>query len=247
MENSNVIIDVQNVSMCFNMTTEKISGLKEFLIKRLKNQISYTKFWALKDVTFNVRQGELFGVLGLNGAGKSTLLKTIAGVLKPTNGTMHISGRMAPLIELGAGFDTELTARENIYLNGAILGYSKKEMNAKFDEIVDFSELAEFIDVPVKNFSSGMYARLGFAIATSTRPDILIVDEILGVGDFKFQQKCEAKINEMVKEGTSVLLVSHSIDQIRSLCNRGIILEKGQLIKEGNIEELCDFYYSKYT
>ncbi|MGV7118370.1 ABC transporter ATP-binding protein [Paenibacillus kyungheensis] len=247
MENSNVIIDVQNISMCFNMTTEKISGLKEFLIKRLKNQISYTKFWALKDVTFNVRQGELFGVLGLNGAGKSTLLKTIAGVLKPTNGTMHISGRMAPLIELGAGFDTELTARENIYLNGAILGYSKKEMNAKFDEIVDFSELAEFIDVPVKNFSSGMYARLGFAIATSTRPDILIVDEILGVGDFKFQQKCEAKINEMVKEGTSVLLVSHSIDQIRSLCNRGIILEKGQLIKEGNIEELCDFYYSKYT
>lgn len=247
MENSNVIIDVQNVSMCFNMTTEKISGLKEFLIKRLKNQISYTKFWALKDVTFNVRQGELFGVLGLNGAGKSTLLKTVAGVLKPTNGTLHISGRMAPLIELGAGFDTELTARENIYLNGAILGYSKKEMNAKFDEIVDFSELAEFIDVPVKNFSSGMYARLGFAIATSTRPDILIVDEILGVGDFKFQQKCEAKINEMVKEGTSVLLVSHSIDQIRSLCNRGIILEKGQLIKEGNIEELCDFYYSKYT
>lgn len=247
MENSNVIIDVQNVSMCFNMTTEKISGLKEFLIKRLKNQISYTKFWALKDVTFTVRQGELFGVLGLNGAGKSTLLKTVAGVLKPTNGTMHISGRMAPLIELGAGFDTELTARENIYLNGAILGYSKKEMNAKFDEIVEFSELAEFIDVPVKNFSSGMYARLGFAIATSTRPDILIVDEILGVGDFKFQQKCEAKINEMVKEGTSVLLVSHSIDQIRSLCNRGIILEKGQLIKEGNIEELCDFYYSKYT
>lgn len=247
MENSNVIIDVQNVSMCFNMTTEKISGLKEFLIKRIKNQISYTKFWALKDVTFNVRQGELFGVLGLNGAGKSTLLKTVAGVLKPTNGTMHISGRMAPLIELGAGFDTELTARENIYLNGAILGYSKKEMNAKFDEIVDFSELAEFIDVPVKNFSSGMYARLGFAIATSTRPDILIVDEILGVGDFKFQQKCEAKINEMVKEGTSVLLVSHSIDQIRSLCNRGIILEKGHLIKEGNIEELCDFYYSKYT
>ncbi len=247
MENSNVIIDVQNVSMCFNMTTEKISGLKEFLIKRLKNQISYTKFWALKDVTFNVRQGELFGVLGLNGAGKSTLLKTVAGVLKPTNGTLNISGRMAPLIELGAGFDTELTARENIYLNGAILGYSKKEMNGKFNEIVEFSELAEFIDVPVKNFSSGMYARLGFAIATSTRPDILIVDEILGVGDFKFQQKCEAKINEMVKEGTSVLLVSHSIDQIRSLCNRGIILEKGQLIKEGNIEELCDFYYSKYT
>lgn len=247
METSNIIIDVQNVSMCFNMTTEKISGLKEFLIKRLKNQISYTKFWALSDVSFRVNRGELFGVLGLNGAGKSTLLKTVAGVLKPTEGSVNISGRMAPLIELGAGFDAELTARENIYLNGAILGYSKKEMNARFAEIVEFSELQDFIDVPVKNYSSGMYARLGFAIATSTRPDILIVDEILSVGDFKFQQKCEAKISEMVKEGTSVLLVSHSIDQIRNLCSRGIILEKGQLIKEGNIEELCDFYYSKYS
>lgn len=233
--------------MCFNMTTEKISGLKEFMIKRLKNQISYTKFWALSDVSFRVERGELFGVLGLNGAGKSTLLKTVAGVLKPTEGSVSIRGRMAPLIELGAGFDAELTARENIYLNGAILGYSKKEMNSRFAEIVEFSELQEFIDVPVKNYSSGMYARLGFAIATSTRPDILIVDEILSVGDFKFQQKCEAKISQMVKEGTSVLLVSHSIEQIRSLCSRGIILEKGQLIKEGNIEELCDFYYSKYS
>ncbi|ANF98442.1 teichoic acid ABC transporter ATP-binding protein [Paenibacillus bovis] len=247
METSNIIIDVQHVSMCFNMTTEKISGLKEFLIKRLKNQISYTEFWALSDVSFRVNRGELFGVLGLNGAGKSTLLKTVAGVLKPTKGSVNISGRMAPLIELGAGFDAELTARENIYLNGAILGYSKKEMNARFAEIVEFSELQDFIDVPVKNYSSGMYARLGFAIATSTRPDILIVDEILSVGDFKFQQKCEAKISQMVQEGTSVLLVSHSIEQIRSLCSRGIILEKGQLIKEGNIEELCDFYYSKYS
>ncbi|WP_411343920.1 ABC transporter ATP-binding protein [Paenibacillus sp. WLX1005] len=247
MQTSDVIINVQDVSMCFNMTTEKISGLKEFLIKRIKNQISYTEFWALKDVSFQVSRGELFGVLGLNGAGKSTLLKTVAGVLKPTKGNVQIAGRMAPLIELGAGFDTELTARENIYLNGAILGYSKKEMNARFPEIVEFSELAEFIDVPVKNFSSGMYARLGFAIATSTRPDILIVDEILSVGDFKFQQKCEAKISEMVQQGTSVLLVSHSIDQIRNLCTRGIILEKGQLIQQGNIEELCDFYYSKYT
>lgn len=247
METSDAIINVQDVSMCFNMTTEKISGLKEFLIKRIKNQISYTEFWALKDVSFQVGRGELFGVLGLNGAGKSTLLKTVAGVLKPTKGNVQIAGRMAPLIELGAGFDVELTARENIYLNGAILGYSKKEMNARFPEIVEFSELAEFIDVPVKNFSSGMYARLGFAIATSTRPDILIVDEILSVGDFKFQQKCEAKISEMVQQGTSVLLVSHSIDQIRNLCTRGIILEKGQLIQQGNIEELCDFYYSKYT
>lgn len=247
MEGNGVIVDIQNVSMCFNMTTEKITTFKEFLIKKLKNQISYTEFWALHDISFQVRKGELFGILGLNGAGKSTLLKVIAGVLKPTKGHVEIFGSMAPLIELGAGFDAELTARENIYLNGAILGFSKKEMNSKFDEIVSFSELEQFIDVPVKNFSSGMYARLGFAIATSTTPDLLIVDEILSVGDFKFQQKCEQKINEMVNSGTSVLLVSHSMDQIQSLCSRGVVLEKGKVIKTGNITELCDFYYSKYS
>jgi len=247
MEGNEVIVDIQNVSMCFNMTTEKITTFKEFLIKKLKNQISYTEFWALHDISFQVRKGELFGILGLNGAGKSTLLKVIAGVLKPTKGHVEIFGSMAPLIELGAGFDAELTARENIYLNGAILGFSKKEMNSKFDEIVSFSELEQFIDVPVKNFSSGMYARLGFAIATSTTPDLLIVDEILSVGDFKFQQKCEQKINEMVNSGTSVLLVSHSMDQIQSLCSRGVVLEKGKVIKTGNITELCDFYYSKYS
>lgn len=247
MNTDEVIIDLQDVSMCFNMTTEKITTFKEFLIKKLKGQISYTEFWALSNISFRVKKGEMFGVLGLNGAGKSTLLKVIAGVLKPTKGKVKVYGKMAPLIELGAGFDAELTARENIYLNGAVLGFSKKEMDKKFEEIVSFSELEEFLDVPVKNFSSGMYARLGFAIATSTVPDILIVDEILSVGDFKFQQKCEAKINEMVNNGTSVLLVSHSIEQIRSLCSRGVVLEKGRLIKIGDISEICDFYYSKYN
>ncbi|KHF35102.1 Teichoic acids export ATP-binding protein TagH [Paenibacillus sp. P1XP2] len=241
------IIDIQDVSMCFNMATEKITTVKEFIIKKLKGQISYTEFWALSNISFQIKKGEMFGVLGLNGAGKSTLLKVIAGVLKPTKGQIRVCGRMAPLIELGAGFDAELTARENIYLNGAVLGYSKKEMNKKFDEIVAFSELEAFLDVPVKNFSSGMYARLGFSIATSTVPDILIVDEILSVGDFKFQQKCESKINEMVNNGTSVLLVSHSIEQIKSLCSRGVVLEKGRLIKIGEISEISDFYYSKYN
>lgn len=247
MAENEIIVDIQDVSMCFNMTTEKITTFKEFLIKKFKNQISYTEFWALKKVSFQVQRGELFGILGLNGAGKSTLLKVVAGVLKPTIGRVNVFGKMAPLIELGAGFDAELTARENIYLNGAILGYSKKEMDTKFNEIVSFSELEQFIDVPVKNFSSGMYARLGFAIATSTTPDLLIVDEILSVGDFKFQQKCEQKINEMVNKGTSVLLVSHSMEQIQSLCTRGVILEKGQVIKMGDITDLCNFYYSKYS
>ena len=242
-----VIVDIHNVSMCFNMTTEKISTLKEYLIKRFKRQISYSEFWALNEVSFSINKGEIFGVLGLNGAGKSTLLKVVAGVMKPTIGKVEVRGRMAPLIELGAGFDAELTARENIFLNGAVLGYSKKEMKAKFDEIVEFSELENFIDVPIKNFSSGMYARLGFAIATATTPDVLIVDEILSVGDFKFQEKCENKIKSMVANGTTVILVSHSIDQIRNMCSHGVILEKGRLISCGNIEEICSFYFSKYN
>ncbi|QDY84367.1 ABC transporter ATP-binding protein [Paenibacillus polymyxa] len=247
MNTPETIVYIENISMCFNMTSEKITTFKEYLIKRFKKQISYTEFWALKNVSFKINKGELFGVLGLNGAGKSTLLKVVAGVLKPTEGSVNVYGKMAPLIELGAGFDAELTARENIFLNGAVLGYSKREMKQKFKEIVDFAELEEFIDVPVKNYSSGMYARLGFAIATATTPDVLIVDEILSVGDFKFQQKCENKIKEMVESGTSVILVSHSIDQIRNLCSRGAILEKGRLIKVGDISDVCDFYYSKYS
>jgi len=245
--NSDVVVNVKDVSMRFLQASEKITTFKEFVIRSLKKKISYTEFWALSNVSFQVRRGELFGILGLNGAGKSTLLKILSGVLVPTNGSVSVHGNIAPLIELGAGFDPELTARENIYLNGATLGFSRKEMNAKFDEIVEFSELKEFLDVPIKNFSSGMYARLGFSIATSVSPEILIVDEVLSVGDFMFQQKCENKIRQMIDNGASVILVSHSIEQVRSLCSRGIVLERGHVVKSGDIDELCDFYYERYS
>jgi len=244
---SDVVVSVNDVSMRFLQPSERITTFKEYVIKRIKRRISYTEFWALSNVSFQVCRGELFGVLGLNGAGKSTLLKILSGVLAPTTGSVESNGTIAPLIELGAGFDPELTARENIYLNGATLGYSRKEMNARFDEIVAFSELEEFIDVPIKNFSSGMYARLGFSIATSVNPEILIVDEVLSVGDFMFQQKCENKIRQMIDNGTSVILVSHSIEQVRSLCSKGIVLERGRVVKSGEINELCDFYYARYS
>jgi ABC-type polysaccharide/polyol phosphate transport system, ATPase component len=243
---SDVIVNVENVSMRFLQASEKITTFKEYVIKRIKRKITYTEFWALSDVSFQVRSGEIFGVLGLNGAGKSTLLKILSGVLVPTTGNVEIHGNIAPLIELGAGFDPELTARENIFLNGATLGFGRKEMNAKFDEIVAFSELEEFLDVPIKNFSSGMYARLGFSIAISVNPEILIIDEVLSVGDFMFQQKCENKIKDMIDNGATVILVSHSIEQVRSLCSKGIVLERGRVVKSGNIDELCDFYYERY-
>ncbi|MDP4086251.1 MAG: ABC transporter ATP-binding protein [Bacillota bacterium] len=242
--NTQVMVDIENVSIKYNLTSEKISSLKEYLIKVIKNELFYKEFWALKEINLKIYKGEVFGILGLNGAGKSTLLKTIAGVLKPNVGRIRINGSMAPLIELGAGFDPELTARENIFLNGAVLGYSKKQMIEKFDDIVSFSELGEFIDVPIKNFSSGMYARLGFSIATSVNPEILIVDEILSVGDYIFQEKCNEKIKEMIKSGTTVILVSHSIDQIKQLCHRGAILEKGSMACIDEINSLCDYYYS---
>ncbi|MDQ8733034.1 ABC transporter ATP-binding protein [Paenibacillus sp. LHD-38] len=247
MTNKEIIANIEDVSMQFNLSNEKISTMKEYFIRRLRGKISYNEFWALKNISFQINRGELFGILGLNGAGKSTLLKIIAGVLKPTYGSISVKGKLAPLIELGAGFDAELTARENIFLNGAVLGYSKKQMRENFDEIVSFSELEEFLDVPIKNFSSGMYARLGFSIATVTKPDILIVDEILSVGDFKFQQKCESKIRQMISDGTSVILVSHSLDQIRNMCSRGLILEKGEMVTIGDIDEVCNFYYQKYS
>ena len=243
----NPIIKVENVSMCFKTTDRKITNLKEFIIKKMKFQIKYNEFWALKNISFEINKGDIFGILGLNGAGKSTILKIVSGILKPTSGSVNIKGKIAPLIELGAGFDPELTARENIFLNGAILGYDDKFIKSNFDEIVDFSELRNFLDTPVKNFSSGMYARLGFSIATILTPDILIVDEILSVGDFKFQEKSKNKIKEMIEKGITVVIVSHSIDQIRDLCNKGIILEKGEEIKCGNIDEVCDYYFEKYN
>lgn len=241
------VIKVDNVGMCFRTSEHKITSFKEYIIKGIKREIKYNEFWALKDISFQINKGEVFGILGLNGAGKSTILKVISGILKPTEGQVAIGGSISPLIELGAGFDPELTAKENIYLNAAILGYSDKYIENVFDEIVEFSELKEFLDTPIKNFSSGMYARLGFAIATAVVPDILIIDEILAVGDFKFQEKCQEKIKKMMDSGATVVLVSHSIEQIRHMCTRGIILEKGKKIFEGEVNSLCDYYYERYN
>ena len=207
-------VEVKNVTMEFNMSKEKVDSIKEYFIKLVKRELHFEQFLALKDVSVTIEQGDVFGIVGLNGSGKSTLLKVISGILKPTKGTVKTIGTISPMIELGAGFDMDLTARENIFLNGSVLGYSKQMMEEKFDEILEFSELQPFVDVAVKNYSSGMVARLAFAIATITKPDILIVDEILAVGDFLFQQKCEKRIREMMDRGTTVIIVSHTIEQI---------------------------------
>ena len=237
-----LIIKVDHVSMKFNLASEKFDSLKEYIIKSLKKQVSYNEFWALKDVSFEVYRGESLGLIGLNGSGKSTMLNTIAGVIKPTKGSVSVFGTVAPLIELGAGFDFDLTARENIFLNGALLGYSREMMNSYYDEIVEFSELQNFMDVPVKNFSSGMVSRLAFAIATIGTPDIMIVDEVLSVGDFRFQQKCEARIRSMMDRGTTILFVSHSIEQVESICNKVVWLDHGVLKRFGDAEPICSEY-----
>ncbi|MBU3874729.1 ABC transporter ATP-binding protein [Faecalicatena sp. AGMB00832] len=240
------VVKVDHVSMKFNLSSEKFDSFKEYFIKSLKKQVSFDEFWALKDVSFEVFKGDSLGLIGLNGSGKSTMLKTIAGVLKPTKGSVEVYGNVAPLIELGAGFDFDLTARENVYLNGALLGYSRKIMDQYYQDIVDFSELSDFMDVPVKNFSSGMVSRLAFAIATIGIPDILIVDEVLSVGDFRFQQKCEKRIRTMMESGTTILFVSHSIEQVKSICNKIVWLEKGQLRKFGDAEVICEEYSKCY-
>lgn len=236
------VIEVNNVTMKFNMSKESLDSLKEYFIKLVKRQLFFEQFTALSNVSFNIEKGDVFGIVGFNGAGKSTILKVISGILQPTEGSVKIDGTIAPLIELGAGFDMELTARENVYLNGTVLGLSPDFIDTKYDEIIDFAELQEFQDVAVKNFSSGMLARLGFAIATVVTPDILIVDEILSVGDFLFQQKCENRISEMMSNGTTVIIVSHSIEQIEKLCNKVIWLEKGKVKMLGNTKEVCDAY-----
>lgn len=236
------IIKVDNVSMMFNLSKDRVDNLKEYMVKLLKRQLFFEEFWALHDVSFNVKRGEVFGIIGLNGAGKSTLLKLIAGVIKPTKGSVSVGGSIAPLIELGAGFDSDLTARENIYMNGVILGRSRKSVDEIFNDIVDFSELEEFIDIPIKNYSSGMIARLGFAIATVIKPEILIVDEILSVGDFKFQEKCQDRINWMIKSGTTVLFVSHAIKQITEMCDRVLWLERGKVIEVGDAKSVAEKY-----
>ena len=238
----NIAIKVENVSMCFNMPRERVDNLKEFFIKLVKKQLYYEEFYALSDVSLEIKKGEVIGLIGLNGSGKSTLLKVISGILKPTVGTAEINGTISPLIELGAGFDFELTTRENIFLNGSVLGFDRKFMKEKYDEILDFAELRDFENVAIKNFSSGMIARLGFAIATLVKPDILIVDEILAVGDFQFQQKCEARIAEMMAGGTTVIIVSHSIEQIERLCSRVIWLDHGKIVMSGDTKEVAEKY-----
>ena len=236
------IIEVNNVSMRFKMTKERIFSLKEYFIKFVKGELVFEEFRALTDVSFSVKKGEILGIIGYNGAGKSTMLKVISGIMNPTSGYIKVEGVISPLIELGSGFDMELTARENIFLNGYILGYSKKFIKEHFYKIVEFSELEEFLDVPVKNFSSGMIARLGFAIATIVQPEILIVDEILSVGDFKFQEKSENKIKEMLASGTTVILVSHAINQIEDICTKVLWLEHGRVRGYGNTKEICEEY-----
>ena len=230
-------VEVKNVTMEFNMSKEKVDSIKEYFIKLVKRELHFEQFLALKDVSVTIEQGDVFGIVGLNGSGKSTLLKVISG-----KGTVKTVGTISPMIELGAGFDMDLTARENIFLNGSVLGYSKQMMEEKFDEILEFSELQPFVDVAVKNYSSGMVARLAFAIATITKPDILIVDEILAVGDFLFQQKCEKRIREMMDRGTTVIIVSHTIEQIERLCKHVLWLEHGNMKMLGDTKTVCDAY-----
>ena len=240
--NDDIKISVNDVWIRFNMASERIDNFKEYMIKLLKRQLLFKEFLALKGITFDVKAGESWGFVGTNGSGKSTLLKTICGILKPYKGNVQINGTISPLIELGAGFDGNMTARENVFLNGAVLGYSEKFIKEKFDEIIDFAELRDFLDVPIKNFSSGMAARLGFAIATTVKPDILICDEVLAVGDFKFQEKCEQRMNELLSGGTTLLFVSHSIDQVKRMCKNAIWIDHGEMKMIGSAEEVCNAY-----
>lgn len=237
------MIVVDHVDMVFNIANQQLNSLKEYLIALVRRQLFFREFKALEDINITINRGDVYGIVGTNGSGKSTLLKIIAGVLEPTHGKCSINGTIAPLIELGAGFDHELTARENVYLNGALLGYSKKFIDEQFDSIVDFAEVGDFIDMPLKNYSSGMVARIAFAIATATTPDILVVDEALSVGDFRFQEKCEARINDLVeKHGTTLLFVSHDINQVERVCKKAVWIEKGHMRMDGPVEEVCEAY-----
>lgn len=235
-------IEVSNVSMRFNLATEKVDSLKEYILKRIKGQYKVDAFLALDKISFSVERGDSFAIVGSNGSGKSTMLKIISGIYRPTSGTVKVNGSIAPMIELGAGFDAELTARENVFLNGAVLGYDREFMKKHFDEIIDFAELWDFVDVPVKNYSSGMQARLGFAVATVIDPDILIVDEILSVGDAHFQEKCERKMDYLREKGTTMVLVSHSTNQILNVCKHACWINKGKLMMVGTAEDVCSEY-----
>lgn len=245
---SEYAIEVNDVSMVFNMASEQLNSLKEYFIKLMRRELFFSEFRALKHISFNVRPGEVVGLVGTNGSGKSTMLKIIAGVLEASEGTCRVHGNIAPLIELGAGFDLELTARENIYLNGALLGYTESFIDEHFQEIVDFAELPDFVDMPMKNFSSGMVARIAFAIATVTEPDVLIVDETLSVGDVFFQEKCERCIQNFIDSGhVTVLFVSHALEQVERICQRAVWIEKGDLRMDGPVDEVCQAYRAQFA
>ncbi|HIQ67075.1 MAG TPA: ABC transporter ATP-binding protein [Candidatus Faecousia excrementigallinarum] len=245
MDDKKIIIDVDHVTIRFNLASEKIDNLKEYFIKLVTKKLMFQEFLAVKDVSFQVRQGEAWGLIGTNGSGKSTLLKAISGILKPYKGSITVDGFIAPLIELGAGFDQEMTARENIFLNGCVLGHTEQFMKEHFDEIVDFADLHEFLDSPLKNFSSGMRARLGFSIATMVKPEILIVDEILSVGDYKFREKCAKRMEEMLSGGTTLLYVSHNISEVRRLCDHALWIDKGVQKMQGDVTTVCDAYMAE--
>lgn len=236
------IIEVKDVSVSFRMANDRINSVKEYVVQKLLGKLKYTEFEALKHVSFDVRRGEIVGLVGRNGAGKSTLLKVISGILQPTEGHVAVCGNVVPMLELGSGFDMEMSGRENIYLNGAILGYSEEFLAKKFDEIVAFSELEQFIDMPLRNYSSGMITRLAFAVGTLVEPEILIVDEVLSVGDGAFQEKSKQRMLELMGGGTTVLFVSHGIDQIRQMCHRAVWLDHGEVKACGDVNEVCDLY-----
>ena len=245
MLDNDELIKLDKVGMRFNLSSEKVDSLKEYFIKLVGGKLSYKEFWALRDISLILKRGDRLGVMGLNGAGKSTLMKVIAGVFVPSEGSVKRSGVIAPLIELGAGFDMQYTGRENVFLYGAVLGHSKKYMQERYEEIAAFADLGDFMDVPLKNYSSGMRARLGFSVAVMCEPDVLILDEVLSVGDVKFRKKSEARILEMIDKGITVIFVSHNTDQIKRLCTRAIILDKGRITHEGTAEELTDIYGKK--
>ena len=238
----NIMIRVSDVTMRFRMNNDKILSLKEFVTTALRGKLQYHNFTALEHVSFDVKKGETIGLIGRNGAGKSTLLKIISGIMKPTEGSVECHGNIVPMLELGSGFDMDLSGRENIYLNGAILGYTKPFLDEKFQEILDFSELGDFINIPIRNYSSGMLARLAFSIAAVVKPEILIVDEILTVGDAQFQEKSKRRMMELMSGGATVLLVSHNIKQVRELCSRAVWLEHGRVRAIGEAKKVCDMY-----
>lgn len=239
---SEPMVTIDHVSMRFNLSTERVDNIKEWFIRKTKGTLHVEEFYALSDVSLEIERGDVYGLVGLNGSGKSTLLKIIAGVMKPSSGTCTVRGTIAPLIELGAGFDMDLTGRENIYLNGTVLGMNPKYIDSHFDELVEFSELRDFLDVAVKNYSSGMVARLAFSVATVMKPDILICDEVLSVGDFLFQKKCEERMKELMSGGTTVLLVSHTIEQVERMCNKAAWLSHGRLVAQGDCAGVCNDY-----